>query len=147
MTGVILPSFRPVRRVCPSLLILILITLSSISFITPINAQKLNSCNHGGGLWGTVVSTVEPINDTIQNKYNSLSDRGRFITGACVGFTASRVIVGSELCYVHFLCIYCNQLSSHIKSIQNIPIISYFYYSQQTATMKTIKTMGCAYIA
>lgn len=104
MTGVILlPSFRSIRPVCQSLLILILITLSS-SFITPINAQKLNSCNHSGGLYGTVVSTVEPINDKVRNKYNSLSDRGRFITGACVGFTASRVIVGSKSCELHILC-------------------------------------------
>jgi len=42
------------------------------------------------------MDTIEPINDTIQSKYNSLSDRGRFLTGACVGFTASRVIVGSK---------------------------------------------------
>ena len=50
------------------------------------------------------MDSVEPINDTIRNKYNSLSDRGRFITGACVGFTASRVIVGSKCVDVHILC-------------------------------------------
>ena len=50
------------------------------------------------------MDSMEPINDTIRNKYNSFSDRGRFITGACVGFTASRVIVGSKFNDMHNDC-------------------------------------------
>ena len=64
------------------------------------------------------MDTIEPINDTIRNKYNSLSDRGRFITGACVGFTASRVIVGSKfydvICISYVLIEINSLLISHL---------------------------------
>mmetsp|Transcript_13315 Transcript_13315/g.23387 ORF Transcript_13315/g.23387 Transcript_13315/m.23387 type:complete len:155 (+) Transcript_13315:72-536(+) len=88
-----------------SLLIFLLLNL-----LPPIKAQK---CSHGGGLWGGVKDSIEPIvqpvQDSISSKYNNLSDKGRFLAGACVGFGASRLAVGT--------------------------------------TVKTVKTVGAAYIA
>jgi len=83
--------------------------------IKEVEGQSLHKkqCSHDGGLWGKVKDSVEPIarpiQDKICTKYDGLSDKGRFVAGACVGFGASRFAIRT--------------------------------------TMKTIKTMGAAYIA
>ena len=46
---------------------------------------------------------MQPVQDSISSKYNNLSDKGRFLAGACVGYGASRLAVGSKwiLCNGH----------------------------------------------
>ena len=83
------------RRILPWFLILSIVVLSSF---TIIKAQS------AGGLWGSVKEKIEPINDTIRTRYNRLSDRNRFITGACVGFGASRIVIGSEYTCIFIPC-------------------------------------------
>ena len=52
------------------------------------------------GLWGSLKDTIEPIKqpveDSICSKYRQLSDKGRFVAGACVGFGATRFAISSE---------------------------------------------------
>lgn len=137
------------RRPRPSFLIILIVVLSS-SF-TIIKAQS------AGGLWGSVKEKIEPINDTIRTRYNRLSDRNRFITGACVGFGASRIVIGSEYTCIFIPC-------PHVMYLYVQFVWCIFYYDilinlcvstlyQSTscilaeATMKTVKTMGAAYIA
>mmetsp|Transcript_10758 Transcript_10758/g.23854 ORF Transcript_10758/g.23854 Transcript_10758/m.23854 type:complete len:181 (+) Transcript_10758:59-601(+) len=99
-------ALPPLRFLHPLLLSLFLL----LSLIPPIQAQL---CLHDGGMWGSLKHKVEPltqpIQDSLTSKYNKLSDKGRFLTGACVGFGASRFAVRT--------------------------------------TMKTVKTIGAAYIA
>ena len=78
----------PFQRLRLSFLIISIVVL--LSSFTVIKAQS------AGGLWGSVKEKIKPINDTIKTKYNRLSDRNRFLTGACVGFSASRIVIGSE---------------------------------------------------
>lgn len=55
---------------------------------------------HGGGLWGSAKDAVDPITrpvkDAVCSQYGRLSDRGRFLAGACAGFTASRLAIKGE---------------------------------------------------
>ncbi|KAL7537870.1 hypothetical protein ACHAXR_008131 [Thalassiosira sp. AJA248-18] len=77
--------------------LLLLSLLLFISLLLPVKAQDAYS--HGGGLYGSIKDSIElmkqPVQDSICSKYNNLSDRGRFITGACVGFGATRVAIGA----------------------------------------------------
>lgn len=90
------PLYFPFQRLRLSFLIVVL----SSSF-TVIKAQS------AGGLWGSVKEKIEPINDTIKTRYNRLSDRNRFLTGACVGFGASRIVIGSEYTCI-FIHVFAN---------------------------------------
>mmetsp|Transcript_32418 Transcript_32418/g.69030 ORF Transcript_32418/g.69030 Transcript_32418/m.69030 type:complete len:189 (-) Transcript_32418:7-573(-) len=77
---------------------LLLLTFILSSLLSPIVARD---CPHGGGLWGSVKDSVEPIArpvlDSVGSKYNGLSDKGRFLAGACAGFGASRLAVRTTL--------------------------------------------------
>ena len=90
-------SHRPARH-------LLLLPLLLLSLLSPVLAQE---CPHGGGLWGTAKDTVrtitDPVGDSLRSKYEGLSDKGRFVAGACAGFGASRLAVRSERC-ADFLC-------------------------------------------
>ncbi|KAL7553922.1 hypothetical protein ACHAWF_017279 [Thalassiosira exigua] len=74
---------------------------------------EAQNCSHDGGLWGSLKDSIEPathsVRESICSRYNGLSDKGRFLAGACVGFGASRFAIGT--------------------------------------TVKTVKTVGAAYIA
>lgn len=40
---------------------------------------------------------VRPTIDSCRLKYNSLSDNGRFVNGACVGFGTAKVVIGTTI--------------------------------------------------
>lgn len=70
----------------------------SIVLLFPVQAQ--NNCSHDGGLWGSLKTSIgpitRPVQDSLCNEYNKLSDTGRFLAGACVGFGASKIVVGGK---------------------------------------------------
>eukprot|EP00585_Thalassiosira_rotula_P004697 CAMPEP_0196139080 /NCGR_PEP_ID=MMETSP0910-20130528/6485_1 /TAXON_ID=49265 /ORGANISM="Thalassiosira rotula, Strain GSO102" /LENGTH=208 /DNA_ID=CAMNT_0041399763 /DNA_START=14 /DNA_END=640 /DNA_ORIENTATION=+ len=102
-------SFRHPRRqnnnitTTSSFLLLIILSLL-FSTTTKVLAQaqqqqqKQAKLRHGGGLWGTMKETIyepiiQPATESIVTKYNDLSDEGRFVASACVGFGASKVAI------------------------------------------------------
>ncbi len=97
---------QPTNR-SPRLFVVPLAFLSFILWIalvvvkpTVVEAQSARRCPHDGGLWGSTKEAVEPmvrpVLDSISSSYDKLDDNGRFIAGACVGFGASKLAVGSE---------------------------------------------------
>eukprot|EP00985_Skeletonema_marinoi_P000033 scaffold8_cov142-Skeletonema_marinoi.AAC.26 len=77
---------------------LLLFTLITLS-IAPANSQQRNY-NHDGGLWGEVKRAADtiatPVEKVAHERYDKLSDRGKFVAGAAFGFGASRFAVCSE---------------------------------------------------
>lgn len=73
------------------------ILLFSIYFIFSVQAQQIS---HDEGLWGSLKASIAPFSQPIQHslctEYNKLSDRGRFVAGACFGFAASKLVVGGK---------------------------------------------------
>jgi len=82
------------------LLLFVIVIIISSSLPTAIHAQQ-RSHSHDGGLWGATKDVIDPIVrptiDSCQLKYNSLSDNGRFVTGACVGFGTAKVVIGTTI--------------------------------------------------
>ena len=86
-------------------LFVIVIIIISSSLPTAIHAQQQQqqqrSHSHDGGLWGATKDVIDPIVrptiDSCQLKYNSLSDNGRFVTGACVGFGTAKIVIGTTI--------------------------------------------------
>mmetsp|Transcript_77 Transcript_77/g.117 ORF Transcript_77/g.117 Transcript_77/m.117 type:complete len:176 (-) Transcript_77:1948-2475(-) len=80
----------------PFFLLLTLIALS----IAPSHSQQRNY-NHDGGLWGEAkraASTIAtPVEKAVQERYDTLSDRGKFVAGAAFGFGASRFAVSTTV--------------------------------------------------
>ncbi|KAL3805381.1 hypothetical protein HJC23_009088 [Cyclotella cryptica] len=85
--------------------------------------------SHDGGMWGAI---KEPIQELVKEKYDGLSDKGRFCVGMGVGFGCTKFAVGSKFGAAD------NQ--SH-STIQLHCILSC------VATVKAAKTVGAAYIA
>ena len=79
----------------PSLLLVALFILSLLS-------PNITAKNSSQGLWGSIKesadSTTQPVRESICSRYNKLSDKGRFLAGACAGYGASRFVVGSKFC-------------------------------------------------
>mmetsp|Transcript_32434 Transcript_32434/g.41862 ORF Transcript_32434/g.41862 Transcript_32434/m.41862 type:complete len:100 (-) Transcript_32434:600-899(-) len=77
---------------------LLLFTLITLS-IAPAYSQQRNY-NHDGGLWGEVKRCADtiatPVEKVAHERYDKLSDRGKFVAGAAFGFGASRFAVCSE---------------------------------------------------
>ena len=92
-------SFR--RRLHSSFRSIFLLSLCII-LILPVQSQN-NYCSHDGGLWGSLKSSIvplaQPVQDSLCREYNKLSDTGRFVAGACVGFGASKLVVGGKKMY------------------------------------------------
>ena len=65
-----------------------------------VDAQGGRRYSHDGGLWGSAKDAVGPIVrptcDSMRSRYDGLSDNGRFLAGACVGFGATKLAVGGE---------------------------------------------------
>lgn len=74
---------------------LLVTILVALSIITPVHSQQ-----HDGGAWGEVKRATDkiitPIGAAARKRYEKLSDRGKFVAGAAVGFGASRFAVGSK---------------------------------------------------
>ena len=49
---------------------------------------------HDGGLWGSI---KDPIRDSVKEKYEGLSDKGRFCVGMGVGFGCTKMVIRSKL--------------------------------------------------
>ena len=85
----------------------LLLTLVALS-IAPSHSQQRNY-NHDGGLWGeakrAAATIATPVEKAVQERYDTLSDRGKFIAGAAFGFGASRFAVSSEFLFVVVTCI------------------------------------------
>ena len=81
------------HRSCYHLLIAILL---AFSIITPVHSQQ----QHDGGAWGEIKRATDkiitPVGAAARKRYEKLSDRGKFVAGAAVGFGASRFAVGSK---------------------------------------------------
>jgi hypothetical protein len=71
-----------------------------VLFVSPVHSQQ-RSYNHDGGLWGEVKRVTEtiatPVEAAVNKRYDKLSDRGKFVAGAALGFGASRFAVSSKL--------------------------------------------------
>lgn len=92
-------AVRSIRwRLHPSFRSVFLLSICII-LILPVQAQN-NYCSHDGGLWGTLKASIvpigQPVQDSLCKEYNKLSDTGRFLAGACVGFGASKVVIGGK---------------------------------------------------
>lgn len=78
---------------------LLLFTLITLS-IAPAHSQQRNY-NHDGGLWGEVKRCADtiatPVEKVAHERYDKLSDRGKFVAGAAFGFGASRFAVCSTV--------------------------------------------------
>ena len=85
---------------------LLLLTLALS--IAPAYSQQRNY-NHDGGLWGDIkgaaATIATPVEKAVHERYDTLSDRGKFVAGAAFGFGASRFAVSSEFrrYYVHYM--------------------------------------------
>ena len=83
--------------------------------IAPAYSQQRNY-NHDGGLWGEIkgaaATIATPVEKAVHERYDTLSDRGKFVAGAAFGFGASRFAVSSEFRFVVITCII---LQLHIR--------------------------------
>ena len=74
---------------------LLVAILLAFSIIAPVHSQQ-----HDGGAWGEVKRATDkiitPVGAAARKRYEKLSDRGKFLAGAAVGFGASRFAVGSK---------------------------------------------------
>ena len=88
-------SFALYRRL---LLFLVVIILTASP--TAVHAQS-RFYSHDGGLWGTTKDVLDPVLrpalDSCLIKYNNLSDNGRFVTGACVGFGTAKFVISTTI--------------------------------------------------
>eukprot|EP00804_Cyclotella_cryptica_P015150 CCRYP_000706-RA/>CCRYP_000706-RA protein AED:0.04 eAED:0.04 QI:355/1/1/1/1/1/2/406/171 len=50
--------------------------------------------SHDGGMWGAI---KEPIQELVKEKYDGLSDKGRFCVGMGVGFGCTKFAVGTTV--------------------------------------------------
>ncbi len=79
---------------------LLLFTVLALS-IAPAHAQNYK---HDGGLWSEIkrasATIATPVEKAVQERYEKLSDRGKFMAGAAFGFGASRFAVSSEFIYL-----------------------------------------------
>ena len=86
------------------------IFLLSLCIILILPVQSQNYCSHDGGLWGSLKSSIvphaQPVQDSLCREYNKLSDTGRFVAGACVGFGASKLVVGGKKMYFVIYSLY-----------------------------------------
>ena len=129
---------------------LLLLTLALS--IAPAYSQQRNY-NHDGGLWGdpkgAAATIATPVEKAVHERYDTLSDRGKFVAGAAFGFGASRFAVSSEFRFVVITFIVMHMMTSHVHGC-NVSYYSphfstnLFYF---TATVNTVKAVGAAYIA
>lgn len=81
---------------------LLLLTVLVLS-IAPVYSQQRNY-KHDGGLWTEIkrasATIATPVENVVQERYEKLSDRGKFMAGAAFGFGASRFAVSSEFVYL-----------------------------------------------
>jgi len=100
---------RLTLRIMPlSLHSLLLSTILIITIsITPAHSQLQRSYHHDGGLWGGVKRAtgkiISPVERAVHKRYEKLSDRGKFVAGAVLGFGASRFAVSSEFYCDYFV--------------------------------------------
>ena len=82
--------------------LLIAILLLALSIIAPVHSQQ-----HDGGAWGEIKRATDkiitPVGAAARKRYEKLSDRGKFVAGAAVGFGASRFAVGSKYLFCAYL--------------------------------------------
>ncbi|KAL3760974.1 hypothetical protein ACHAWU_009653 [Discostella pseudostelligera] len=100
MTNSSSSAIRSFRRWLHSSFRSIFLLSLCIILILPVQSQN-NYCSHDGGLWGSLKSSIvplaQPVQDSLCREYNKLSDTGRFVAGACVGFGASKLVVGATI--------------------------------------------------
>lgn len=81
------PPPLPLTMTAPSHSFLRLFAALLLLIHTPVYAEGYG---HDGGLWGSI---KEPIRDTVKEKYDGLSDKGRFCVGMGVGFGCTKMVI------------------------------------------------------
>ena len=129
------------------LLLLLLLLVAAAPAAVDAQGGGRRRYSHDGGLWGSAKDAVEPILrpacDSMRSRYDSLNDNGRFLAGACVGFGATKLAVGGESVRLLIALPSPYLLSPSIHFRRNP---SPTFPTPRTATVKTLKTIGAAYI-